>query len=690
MGKAKPELSHPATAAKARHLAALVVWAAVGIHIFAGRTNTAQGCDSFGYLQVASAMAERGFLGTLERDPLIPEIYNALGRPPPDRDVYCLMAPHCYYVSDFDRGLVSNNNPPGFPLLLLPWLKLFGPPGAFLFLPCLSLLFLAGFYIFLVRLAGAETALLSAVPLAVHPLFVYHSMDLIADLPSLVLIFLAVFFLLPRKGGPTSTRRGVLLCTASGAAFGFSLLTRYANAAALAPLLYLLMRGGGAGGGEGRGKSRAERIAFCAATLAAGVLPLAVYHYALYGNPLDTTYPPDVEGRMRLGFFPQGLAGYAGIAWRTFGPGLFVMAVGVRRVFWNPPAVSEDSRRYRVFFTASAWAAGAFVVFYSFHVLLDDRYLIPVLPFFFVFYAAGGLAMVRSLARAGRRRLGKTLFGLLLLYPVADALPRYYPPPHMPMERYREAARLVPPDAVVFADTYSGSVRLFGGLRGWRYRWTPEERLHRVIDILLERGVPVWFALDRGEIDERFGRLTGIYALEKAPLTHLGLYRLAARREDYDGPPDGYVEIRRVFVPCGARLAFEGRKARLEGEALICDPRGLGGGERIENGRFVVGREWGGLAFDLAPELVGRGKTVEIAVVMADPAGTLILEPWSADNRNLGGETRSWSGSGSVLAWRVRTGSGGGAGVIRIAPTDGMTHRIKSVEVRTIPDSEGL
>ncbi len=71
-----------------------------------------QGCDEFGYLNMAKAIEERELFGDHAKRPFFPELISHLQNKFPDEDSYrWMIAPHAYHL-DPEKGKIINQYPP--------------------------------------------------------------------------------------------------------------------------------------------------------------------------------------------------------------------------------------------------------------------------------------------------------------------------------------------------------------------------------------------------------------------------------------------------------------------------------------------------------------------------------------------------------------------------------------------------
>jgi hypothetical protein len=144
----------------------------------------------------------------------------------------------------------------------------------------------------------------------------------------------------------------------------------------------------------------------------------------------------------------------------------------------------------------------AFLLPYAFERLYEHRFLMPLYPWFALFYGFGALT-IASLFRKVEvvRRLA------LAVLVVAPLLVGWHRLPGGTVLRDRTSRLLgerVGQEAVVFCDDLSGPVRLYANLTGYRFVWTTFEVLAETCETLVRLGRPVYFFLDSDPAKEHF------------------------------------------------------------------------------------------------------------------------------------------------------------------------------------------
>jgi len=343
------------------------------------------------------------------------------------------------YVAD--HGRLYCRYPPGYAVLLAGWIGLLGDDAAHvlnltIFLALLTLVLAFGTRLFRSRWWATAGVALVVLFSGRTELFLW-ALTPVRDPATHLMALLGLFFLLPAGGALLSGRR----VAAAGLALGY--------AASIRPdaVLYLLPAGlvAAARWREGRLGWRAalRRLAAGAVALTLGVAPLLAYNTAVTGRPWRFTQGMEVEGffaapvtpapdppaEPRVGY-PSGAWGggtLSPVQWRggTISP---VQGGGLR--LGNLPQVLPQNVallraaygdvllalalwgalvalvQRRVLFLAAVPYSVVALLFFSCWSRPDPRYLSGVhllLPLLVVEGALGTPALVRRLARAGRR-----------------------------------------------------------------------------------------------------------------------------------------------------------------------------------------------------------------------------------------------------------------------------------------------
>jgi len=156
------------------------------------------------------------------------------------------------------------------------------------------------------------------------------------------------------------------------------------------------------------------------------------------------------------------------------------------------------------------------------------RFVLPAFPPLLVLSAAVATAGLSRMPAAFRTVAFAGLMSLLLVFQLATAADRAVFRLRDLEARFRDAGeyvdRRLPPDAIVFADTESGSVRFYSGRQTLVWSRLDPEWLDRAIDFLKLEGYRPYFLFESDEellFKQRFARASRFGALEWPPLANI-------------------------------------------------------------------------------------------------------------------------------------------------------------------------
>lgn len=474
----------------------LILFLAYESQVFMNRSTAVTGCDTYAYLQGAALMAQKGLFQTEFEDPLAGEIYRAFAKKPSDNQLMFLLSPHGHYIYRLGTGLTYNVFPPGFSLLLLPFVEWLGIRSAFYVLPVLSLLCLGLLFYLTSRYVNTFFGI-CACSLAFFNAPVFdNTTSLMGDVPSMILVSLSVFFLF--KG---FRRERKIWSFAAGAAFGLSLVFRYSNIAIGIPLLFLFAV-------EWK-RNRNPRAAagyffsFVGAVLVFGLVPLGVYTHHLFGTVFRLVYDPGTQSQMRLANLVPGAAFYLKSLYRTFTPlGIFVIGLGL--------ADRLGQRKTRSFGLLCLLGFSSFFLFYSVQSIRHDRYLVPAYVGLALLYGFGALALIRKFERP---RILNILMAVFLA-----SFPLLSQPYNAGIIHEETTARAIQkkaePRAVFFCDDMTGPLRFYAGFPAYRFVWTSPPVLRETMAILQTMNRPIYFLLDSEAAKAHYQYLINLNALD--------------------------------------------------------------------------------------------------------------------------------------------------------------------------------
>jgi hypothetical protein len=418
--------------------------------------------------------------------------------------------------------------PPGLPLLMALFRRIFGGEGQYLVGPCAGALAVWLTFWLGRRLTGrASVGAASAVLLAGSPAFLSSLVWPMSDLPVTVAWGVAMCLSL---GG--SWRVGV----ASGAVAALALVIR----PNLVPLAVVFAAGWLVRATVERGL-RASALgppsAFALAILP-GVIGIALLNNDLYGSPFRSGYA-SLSGFYALRNIVPNLRLYVG--WILESRSWYVLP-GMAAVFlpWvgvlNRDRVGRLPRILLAGFVLVVWAC--YLPYAQFDNWTYLRFLLPLWPL--------AVVLATALLAAAFERMRAPLAGLLLLLVAiglaADGI-TWARRNHLfelrgAEQRYVEAAAAVKavtsPRAVVFALRHSGSLRYYAGRTTFQYLSVDPEWLDRGIEALARHGYEPYVVIDEWELEHfrgRFGRRSSVGRLDWPPLieqSRVLVYRIPA------------------------------------------------------------------------------------------------------------------------------------------------------------------
>lgn len=472
-------------------------------------------CDTYGYMQMGSQIAKNGFLNTYIRDPLVSESYKNL-LPAYKSDDICkemkfLFSPHAHYVYDCERGSVYCDFPPGFPLILSPFIKLGGQDMAFWVNPILSLLFGILLFFTLRRFLGSLACIQMISFLWFSPLIFRYTVELWSDYPSLILIILSLILCIIDYG-----KFDNLLKFLSGGILGYSIMIRNPNILAIVAILFIFVM-------YVKEKKLLKLLLFSTAFIIFGILPFLVYTYHLFGAIFQKTYQESFHFstsyvyRNLLNYYEYLKNSHNWIYWVFMLFGFYV---------------SIKDKRLRSFLLPLIIV---FLSFFAFHVFLEkyhDKYIIPGYFLFAFSYGIGVYYLELILLRIKNKMCKLAAYILIIIFvifPIRNikgfqkSFDNSYKDMHYSIKEATES------NAIIMCDLISGTVRLYSNRMGYRFTWTSLSFLEIVIDLFHNKGFPIYFYLDCEEGKIRYKELQKIYSFKK--VDEVGnLYKLISKK----------------------------------------------------------------------------------------------------------------------------------------------------------------
>ena len=465
----------------------------------------AGGADAYGYVSQASLWAQ-GRLGT--PDPLA-DLEPALGQ---------AAAPLGYRLAR-TSGAIVPVYAPGLPLAMALALKMAGPSAVYYVVPLLGGIAVWLTYVLGRHVDGPITGLIAAVLFAFSPLFIFHTLEPMSDVPVTAWWLLAwVLAISPTKWAPAG----------AGLAVSAAVLTR-PNLVPLAIVLAAVIAAT---------SPRLPRLAWFAAGSIPGCLIVAAINAHLYGSPLASGYG-QVSGLYAWGRWPENLRRYAGWLVELNSPGLLLAFLA--------PLVTRA--RF-----ALAMLAFFFLLLlcYLFYFVFDTwpflRFLLPAIPLLFILASA---VVVRGLERLPFALRSVAVFLLCVLMPIwyvvkANSMAVFVI--QRSEHRYpavgAEISRTLPSNAIVVSIIQSGSVRMYGKRMTVRWDFIEPARFDGTIDVLEQAGYEPYLLLEDWEVPlfrNQFGGASQYAGLDWPPaieyrdISQVGVYRLADRARHRGG-----------------------------------------------------------------------------------------------------------------------------------------------------------
>jgi hypothetical protein len=459
----------------------------------------AGGSDAYGYVSQAR-LWRQGSLRT--------EIPLALEMP--WRDGPQMLAP-VGYVAAPTPGFIVPTYPPGLPIAMAALQSVVGEFGAYLVVPLTGALAVWWTYRLGILVAGPIAGMIAAAALFASPSFLLQLMLPMSDMPAMAWWLLA--FVLAWRD------ERVALMT-SGVAAAMAVATR-PNLAALGIVLFALVIAR-----PGIAAERIRRAALWGLPALIGPLFVAILNDRLYGSALRSGYG-DASFLYSLDFFWPNVQRYTGWLLDTQTP---FIVLGVMAV----PLLRGHRRSARV----AAWAllfAAIVVLSYLWYLAFDDwayvRFLLPAYPMLLATAAAALVLLVRG---PRSRTAAAAVIAAVIAYELSGTERAFGNAESE--RRYRdaaEAARQLPPEAVIISNLHSGSVRYYADRLTIRFERLQPDNYHEALAFLRAHGRVVYVMLDDAEVDlfkRLYSPVTDLSWLNAPPLWvvdgRVRLYRL--------------------------------------------------------------------------------------------------------------------------------------------------------------------
>ncbi len=370
--------------------------------------------------------------------------------------------------------------------------------------------------VFLIYLVGRELGLsrlfstAGAAVLALCPVLVFMAEQPMSDVVATMWSLAAILFAL-------RSRRRETWAAAAGAAFGFAVLVRPADALLLVPLAFAI-------------RLRPRALLWFVLGGAPSAAALLAWNQLASGNPFRTAYGGLAQGLASV-YFPERFRHYGLWLTRLLSP---LVPAGWLLIGLNRRVAGRD--RALLFF----WFA-VFLVFYCFWGVDGawwyTRYLLPGIPAMIL----ASLLIVRDgmhLAKADRGVLLRRVVAVLALALVLaiehrqirtlDILhfgegEKIYP------EASRWAESRVPPRSLVLSRQMSGALKFYTGLTPVRWDWIQPSQIPRLRERAEAEGYQ-WFALLAPVENEEFQKRLPWGWSKMGNLRDITLWRLDSSR----------------------------------------------------------------------------------------------------------------------------------------------------------------
>jgi len=396
------------------------------------------------------------------------------------------------------EGLQSPTYPPGLPLLMaIPhWAGGAVAAGWVVAVSAAIAVWSTG--MIARRLAGGVAAIVGALVLAVLPVFIFQSVQLMSDVPVTAAWMVCWLILVSRADRPflsadlsAEARRAKVeaprakaegLSFAAGVASAIAVLIR-PNLAPLAIVPLVLV------------STRVRHALAFAVPVALAGLALLWLQWRWYGSPLRSGY-----GSVDELFALANIRPNAQFYWRTLvatAPILLLAPIGV----W----LMRRDRRAWALATFAALVVAAYLAYAVFDHWSYFRFLLPALAIGSIFVGAAVTRMVAGLPVSARAPV--TFAVALAIAAVGIANARVLDAFGLKDQHHRilqlggHLNISVPADAVIVAGEQSGSMRYYTSRPVIRWDAASPEDLLRALGALQTAKRPVWFVLDAWELE---------------------------------------------------------------------------------------------------------------------------------------------------------------------------------------------
>jgi hypothetical protein len=438
---------------------AIVASLAVGVAGLHWGTFAASGVDAYGYVSQA-ALWTRGSLRV--EQPFV----SSVSWP----GAAWAFAPVGYRPAAHGHAIVPSY-PPGLPLLMALAERAGGDCGPYYVVPVLGALCVWCCFLLGRRAASPAVGACAAVLLACSPVFLFHLLVPMSDIPAAALWSAALYVALIAKGARVATffrgpshapaaipGSGAGASASAGACAALAFLVR-PNLAPLAAVIGVFVAW--PGGGDTNGRAAWKRAGWFAAPLIVAVAAIAAINWRLYGSPASSGYG-DLGSFYAISHIAANVRRYAGWLVETQTPLIGWSAIGLLAL-WLPRSTILVPRAAALFLIFTLAVAASYLPYTVFEDWWFLRFLLPALPLLLVSMTASIFWMLGYLPAAARMcvfvALGTFLVGHELRFAIGAGLTRLQPNErrYVAVARFIEAS--MPRDAIFLTLQHSGSVR---------------------------------------------------------------------------------------------------------------------------------------------------------------------------------------------------------------------------------------
>jgi hypothetical protein len=408
---------------------------------------------------------------------------------------------------------------PGFPLAMALAQRVAGSWSGYYVVPLLGGLAVWLTYTLAERSFGAATAVMACVLFAASPLFLFHTLEVMSDVPVTAWWLAAWVF---------GVQAGRWMAFAAGLAAAAAILTR-PNIVVLAAVLTLVVAGS---------RPRVRRVLLFTAPVVAACVAIALFNRVLYGSPLESGYGP-------LGYLFQtdritrNLQRY--FTW------LVDLHTPVILLALAAPVV-HPTRRGAWMLIFSAILLACYLPYFAFDTWPFLRFLLPAIPLLFIL---ASLVIVRAIEQVPVSLRTVCLIGVC----VAGCLWYGFKSERLGLfaaeraeDRYQVVGeylgRALPANAVVITVIQSGSIRWYGNRATLRWDFIPDGRFDEAIGVLSAQGYEPYLLIEDHEeatfrehfaTSNIFGRIDWPPAIEYQGPPRVRVYGLADRARHISG-----------------------------------------------------------------------------------------------------------------------------------------------------------